>query len=160
MLPLAEIVVSACLVVSIFLFGLVIDMEAQRRMSEVKAQHMVNPNASKLTQWPATLIKPEPVRPCTTDDSSASSYFLSTVKTTALTSPGSLYFRSICETGSDAPSLTLKAKSISCRMWQHLETYLDRQFAPPPSKPTSACRDPQRQTHDDDDEVRLPYSLH
>ncbi|OQR83457.1 hypothetical protein ACHHYP_14689, partial [Achlya hypogyna] len=34
------------------------------------------------------------------------------------------------ETGSDAPSLTLKAKSNSCRLWQQLEAYLEAHFKP------------------------------
>ncbi|CAK4692537.1 hypothetical protein LEN26_000781 [Aphanomyces euteiches] len=125
MVPLAEIIVSACLIVSIFIFGLLIDLEAQRRIRVVRvAQANVNATTATYSQWPTAVIKTESP-PCVQDETSMA--FVGTLKTTLIT-PGSLYFRSLCETGSDAPSLTLKAKSISCRLWQELEAYLDRQF--------------------------------
>ncbi|KAF0716835.1 Aste57867_2630 [Aphanomyces stellatus] len=132
MVPLAEMIVSACLVVAIFIFGLLIDMEAQRRLVEVRAQQQLvtsgfeTNNSASSSQWPAPLLNPRD-QPCHADKQDS---YVAGVSTTTLTSPGSLYFRSICETGSDAPSLTLKAKSISCRLWQQLEAYLESQLTP------------------------------
>ena len=36
--------------------------------------------------------------------------------------PGDVYFRSVCEIGSDAPSLILKLKSIACLSWISVST--------------------------------------
>ncbi|KDO15755.1 hypothetical protein SPRG_18704 [Saprolegnia parasitica CBS 223.65] len=139
MVPLTEIVVSACLIVSIFIFGLVIDLEAQRRIQDLQQAHPThNASAQGLPAWPSTLpqeassacLWQQPAKP--TMDGARKIEF-----------PGSLYFRSICETGSDAPSLTLKAKSISCRLWQQLEAYLEEQFVtkiqPMRGQPQTAC---------------------
>lgn len=40
--------------------------------------------------------------------------------------PGDVYFRGICETGSDAPSITLKLKSIACLSWISLSAAAHR----------------------------------
>jgi hypothetical protein len=117
--------------VSIFAFGILVDMETQRRIHEMKVgieRDMINESASVWSPKEKFTTAPS----CTWDNAQAEK---SKVK---LDFPGSLYFRSICETGSDAPSLTLKAKSISCRLWQQLEAYLDRELSLIPSKHCSS----------------------
>ncbi|OQS02558.1 hypothetical protein THRCLA_21392 [Thraustotheca clavata] len=127
MVPLAEIIVSCCLIVSVFIFGLLIDLEAQRRLAELQHPPAINISNPLTPKWSTTMPKDA----CFWQETSQN-------KAQKVEFPGSLYFRSICETGSDAPSLTLKAKSLSCRLWQQLEAYLEAQLASK-DKPQHTC---------------------